>query len=63
MVYIGFLVIFVQNTRSIFYITQNYINYLYIFIIFTINNIINSHTYTKIHSHNSNFNFSLYPNN
>nr|DAO02547.1 MAG TPA: hypothetical protein [Caudoviricetes sp.] len=30
-----------------FYITQNCINYLYTFIIFTINNIINSHTYTK----------------
>nr|DAZ51553.1 MAG TPA: hypothetical protein [Caudoviricetes sp.] len=30
---------------------------------FTINNIINSHTYIKIHSHSSNFNFILYPNN
>nr|DAX09937.1 MAG TPA: hypothetical protein [Bacteriophage sp.] len=28
---------------------------------FTINNIVNSHAYTKIHSHSSNFNFYPLP--
>lgn len=50
-----------QNTRLIFYITKITLTIYIHSHTFTINNIINSCTYTKIHCHSSNFNFYSLP--